>query len=51
MSDFYRETRENYKNKLADAFHKTILRQSAEGLGMSPAEKLVLIDRAESPEM
>jgi hypothetical protein len=51
MNDFYRETRENYKNKLAEAFYNTILRQSAEGQGMSPTEKIALIDRAESPEM
>jgi len=43
--------REEYKTKLADIFHRTINRQSAEGRGISPEEKLALIDRAESPEL
>jgi len=51
MNDYYRTVREEYKTKLAEVYQKTIQRQAAEGLSMSPEEKLVLIDRSESPEM
>ena len=51
MNDYYRTVREEYKNKLAEVYDKTLQRQAADGQSMSPADKLALIDRAESPEL
>ena len=44
MNDYYRTVREEYKNKLAEVYDRTIQRQAAERHSMSPAEKIAIIE-------
>lgn len=44
MNDYYRTVREEYKNKLAEVYDRTIQRQAAERQSMSPAEKIAIIE-------